>query len=198
MKTKLFGLIILLNFPLNSIHAQGIDSFAVRSGIYMTYSDYLAKKLNLEVNFTKEKNKMRTHDFTKKTHFEVIHKGKKYSFQKNEIYGIRDSKGEDFRFFNNRKYQIADTGVVYIYKCIETILGNGKPWTKYVTNYYFSVKGNEEIIPLTLTNLKRIYSENYKLLNLIDEQFKSDTSLTAFDEIHKTFRINYLLSEIKK
>jgi hypothetical protein len=198
MKTKLLSLIILLIFSLNYINAQGTDSFAVKSGIYMTFADFLANKFNLEVNFTKEKNRMRTHDFAKNHYFEVIHRGKKYHFLKNEVYGIRDNKGKDFRFFNEKKYQIADTGAIYLYTIIEIIPGNGKPWTKYVTNYCFSVKGDEEIIPLTLINLKKTFPENYKLHNLIDDQFKSDASLTVFDKIHKTFKINYLISEVKK
>ncbi len=101
-------------------------------------------------------------------------------------------QGKDFRFFNNKKYLIADSGKVYIYTTTTTESGTNKS-SKQITNFFFSTSANSKIIPLTIANLKRTYPGNPKLQDLMDIHFKNDADLTAYNEHRKTFEINHFL-----
>lgn len=165
-----------------------------KSGVYLNHSDYLNKRLKFEVDYTKEKHKIRVHDFFSKSNIDVIHDGIKYTLQKKDIYGIRDAEEKDYRFYNNKEYMIADTGTIYIYKTQSIENSGGKQaQAKYITNYFFSTTGSGVIVSLSLKNIKMAYPENHKLHELIDANFKSNNELSSFDEFHKTFKVLHFL-----
>ena len=58
---------------------------------------------------------------------------------------------------------------------------------------YFSKGGNKDIKVLTLMNLKATFPENHKLHDAIDAQFKTDASLSEYDQFHKHYKINHFL-----
>jgi hypothetical protein len=104
------------------------------------------------------------------------------------LYGYRDCNNHVYRFYKNITYQIAEPGRIYIYTKEENIT-QGKGY-KVVNVYYFSVSAEGEIIPLTLNNLKSAYRDNKKFFELLSEFFNGN-DVNEYDNIHKTFKVNY-------
>ncbi|MFN8254185.1 MAG: hypothetical protein U0W24_00755 [Bacteroidales bacterium] len=176
----------------NSASAQNItDGLKTKSGVYMSFADFKANKLNLEVDYTKEKHKIKINEFLNKSEIDVIHQDKKYSFKKKEVYGIRDGKGADYRFFNDLEYRILQTDTIYIYSKNETVkTGNSKNQrTSQVTKYFFSKSGDSELLALTYENLKQAFPENHKMHDALEMMFKSDSDLAEYDKFHKSFKV---------
>ena len=168
-----------------------------QSGVYKTFADFQTKKLDLSVDVTREKHKIRVHDFFHKSEIDVIHNDKKYTFKKKDIYGIRDVKGDDYRFYNDQEYQITQIDTIYIYtKTQDNNSSNGKNrQTKLVTEYFFSKAGDADIMMLTADNLKKTFPENHKMHDALDMTFKSESNLTQYDQFHKTYKIVRFLKE---
>ncbi len=184
-----FTMIIVMT---NSVTAQNItDGLKTKSGVYMSFADYTASKLNLEVDYTTEKHKIKVIDFFNKSEINVIHKDKKYTYKKSEIYGIRDGKGNDYRFYNDLEYLISQTDTIYIYKkeSTEHVGGGKNHHTTQVTKYFFSKTGNSEILALTKENLKKTFPENHKMHDALEMMFKSDSELTEYDNFHKSYKV---------
>ena len=182
----------------NSAAAQNItDGLKTKSGVYMSFADYKTNKLNLEVDYTKEKHKIKINEFLNKSEIDVIHQDKKYTFKKKEVYGIRDGKGADYRFYNDIEYRILQTDTIYIYSKNETVkTGNSKSQrTTVVTRYFFSKSGDSELQALTYENLKQAFPDNHTMHNSIEMMFKSESDLSAYDKFHKTYTIVKFLKE---
>ena len=110
---------------------------------------------------------------------------------KDSVYGYRDHKGIDHRFFNHNDYSfLSSDPAIALYIVLET----GK--TKYEEasySYYFSRGLNSPVLPLTLHNLVETYSDNKNFIELLESQFKNKTSLPEFDEAHKVYKLSHLL-----
>ena len=190
MKTyNIISLLVFVFVITSTANAQ--DKLTNQSGVYKTFSDFQAKKLDLSIDVTKEKHKIRVHDFINKTEIDVIHNDKKYTFKKKDIYGIRDVKGDDYRFYNDLEYQIVQVDTIYIYTKTKDInSSNGKNrQTKHITEYFFSKTGDSDIYSLTSENLKKAFPDNHKMHDGLDMMFKSETDLTQYDQFHKTFKV---------
>lgn len=193
MKTSIKILFVaMIMATINSVTAQNItDGLKTKSGVYMSFADYTASKLNLEVDYTTEKHKIKVIDFFNKSEINVIHKDKKYTYKKSEIYGIRDGKGNDYRFYNDLEYLISQTDTIYIYKkeSTEHVNGGKNQHTTQVTKYFFSKTGNSEILALTKENLKKAFPENHKMHDALEMMFNSDSELTEYDNFHKSYKV---------
>jgi hypothetical protein len=116
----------------------------------------------------------------------------KHSFSKSQVYGYVNSKNEKYRFYDNSKYKIVDTlsfFTYYQYKMEPGIDGKGLVKTD---EYYFSVKGDGVVLPLTIDNLKKAFPENNKFHYALDELFKSNSDLMAYDNILKEYKLKYI------
>lgn len=185
----ILAIVVSLSFTTNA--QDNRNSLKNQSGVYKSFSDFQAKNLDLSVDVTKEKHKIKVHDFINKTEIDVIHNDKKYTFKKKDIYGIRDVKGYDYRFYNDLEYQIAQVDTIYIYtKSKDINSSNGKNrQTKHVTEYFFSKTGDSDIYSLTTENLKKAFPDNHKMHDSLDMMFKSEADLNQYDQFHKTFKI---------
>ena len=196
--TYILAIVVSLSFTAN---AQDTPSnLKNQSGIYKTFADFKAKRLELSVDVTKEKHKIRVHDFINKTEIDVIHNDMKYTFKKKDIYGIRDVKGDDYRFYNDQEYLIAQVDTIYIYTKSQDINStNGKNrQTKHISEFFFSKTGDSEILKLTADNLKKSYPDNHKMHDALDMMFKSESDLAQYDTFHKTFKVvRFLKGEMK-
>ena len=199
MKTLHFiSLIVFVLGITISTNAQDNNSLKNQSGVYKTFADFLSKKLDLAVDVTKSTHKIKIHEFFNKSEIDVIHDdGKKYTFKKKDIYGVRDLNGNDFRFLYDQEYQIEQADIIFIYtKPADYIVGGGKSQqTKHVTEYFFSKTGESEILKLTLENTKEAFPENHKMHDALDMMFKSESDLAEYDSFHKTFKVVRFLKE---
>lgn len=166
---------------------------ANKSGLYKTASDYLKGELSFGVDCKTEKHKIRLHNFNNKPFIDIIHNNQKYTFSKSELFGFRDCEGKDWRFFENKEYQLMENGPLAIYKKIEIVSeANKKGLTEKVV-YFFSTSISDEIFTLTILNLKKATSQNHIFHDKLDAQFKIDEELAVYDSFHHKFKVNHLL-----
>jgi len=166
--------------------------FAQKSGVFKTYSDFTAGKMEYGIDCATEKHKIKLNDFLDKDYITVIHDGKPYNLKKAETWGYQLCDEKVVRFQGKDHFPLDDKGVLWIYtKQSVEIVAHAR--TKTITTYYFSKGGNKDIKVLTLMNLKATFPENHKLHDAIDAQFKTDASLSEYDQFHKHYKINHFL-----
>lgn len=184
---KVFKLLLILTF---CIHATAVFSQTDKSGVYLNYADYQLHKLTYEIDCKRETHKIRLNAFFGKPFITVIHQGKRYTYQKNDIYGFRDCSNTDYRFFKKQDFKIEESGPIAIYSQKVT-KSTGRSLTQFNT-YYFSKSQNSEILALTVENLKPAFPENHKFHDLLDANFKNNDPASTYDAFHKIFKVNHL------
>tara|TARA_R110000868_G_scaffold386470_1_gene654770 strand:+ start:221 stop:781 length:561 start_codon:yes stop_codon:yes gene_type:complete len=163
------------------------------SGVYKTTQDFLQRKLSFAINCKTEKHKINTDLIFKGSEIKVKHEGINYRFKKNEIFGYRTCEGKEFRFVDDKEYSILNPGetlIIYMYKRPS---GGGRNNVTYHPKYYFSYNSLASLQDLTKANIKALYPENHKLHNALDAQFKDDSELFAYDDFHKTYKLNWII-----
>jgi len=178
----LSGGFIILNF---SAFAQK-DS----SGIYKTANDFQQGKLLYAINYKTEKHKINSDILFNDKEIKVKHEGTTYTLLKSETYGYKSTKGEDFRFVDNKTYKILNAGeplLIYVYQHPSH---SPKEAGKYPPMYYFSTDASSVLQPLTKANLKAAFPDNHKFHDALDAQFRNDDELSAYDSFHKMYKLN--------
>ena len=148
------SIFILIGFPFCDLLAQ-----TNTRGIYNSWQDYNSNKLSLILNCNSPKNKIKLHHFFCGNYIDIIENGKQFRFKKDSIFGYRDCRQNDFRFYHNneKEYRIAENSSIIIYVAdVPVIASSGKTRT-LVPAYFFSTTLNGEIYPLTILNLKKAF-----------------------------------------
>ena len=88
------------------------SSFAQKdsSGIYKTAQDFQKKKLSYAINYKTEKHKIKDDMLFSEGKIKVNHEGTVYTLNKNDTYGYKSTKGEVFRFVDNKEYKVLNPG----------------------------------------------------------------------------------------
>lgn len=160
------------------------------SGIYKTAADFEQRKLSYAINYKTEKHKINDYVLFNDAVIKVKHHDTTYTLQKSETYGYRSTKGEEFRFIDNKEYKILNPGeplLIYVYQHLSH---SPKEAGKYQPMYYFSTDASAGPQPLTKANLKAAFPNNHKFHDALDSQFKDDDELIAYDSFHKMYKIN--------
>jgi hypothetical protein len=189
---KKIGLLLIVLLLLNAKSYSQTSRIIGYSGIYMTLQDYEEGKLSFEANCDSSSRKIKLHHFFSGKYVDIIRNDKKYRLSKDSIFGYRDCKGYDYRFYENydHEYQIEEAKSIVIYSVLmadPTYTGKG---VKLVRTYFFSKTINSAIMPLTVRNLKQIFPRNAMFCNLLD----TDEDVITYDTIHKMYKVNYLMS----
>jgi hypothetical protein len=101
---------------------------------------------------------------------------------------ISAADARSYRTVGGERYEILDANVLHIYST--TVLVRKGAADKA---YFFSVGPTGDILPLTIVNLKRAFPNNHKFHDSLDMMFRSDSSLSKYDDFHKMFKVNRLL-----
>lgn len=64
---------------------------------------------------------------------------------------------------------------------------------KYPITYFFTTGDSDVLQPLTKTNLKKAFPQNHPFHDALDQTFKDDGELTAYDSFHKMYKVNWVL-----
>ena len=195
MKSAKPLLLLILLFVVNS-RMLGQGSSTVTSGVYVTAKDYKKGKLSVEADCGNDKDKFEKNDYFWTNTFVVIHKGKRITFQKKDIYAYRDCNNKIWRFFNDQAYQVMEANTIYIYTTQKTVLNDVVIEKDPIV--YFSVGAEGEIKELTIANLKLAFPENGVFLTMVQVEPEPERSVRSYDADHKTYRVNYLLKHSKK
>ena len=191
LKTSLIVLVIA--YSICYVKAQGAPKTSENSGLYITYTDYLNHKISYAGDRLSLHSLFGSNDIT------VVASNQKISLLKKNVYGFHDTKGGDYRFYNNELYKVMDSGEGFClyYASRPEEINKGKGLVK-TDEYFFSVTGNSEIYSLTMNNLKKAFPNNNKFHYLLDATFKSDKDLMAYDGYAKTYKIKFLYNESLK
>ena len=163
------------------------------NGLYLTYNDYLNHKLSYSSVI--KGDKIAIHDFLEGSTVAVISNGTKQEFSKNAVFGYRENN-RDYRFMDNKAYQIIDTEGFYMYKH-DTLTPQVKG-PKPVSTEYFSKNADAKILLLNMQNIDKAFASNYKFRNMVQAEFKKDGELNEFDSFLNTYKIKELYSESNK
>jgi len=185
MKPIIKGAITILLLLSTSGFAQ-----SVKSGVYLSLADYQSHKLTNEIDSKNEKDKIKLNEIFNKPYITIVSNGKKYKYQKNEIFGYRDCD-KVYRFYKKDKYKIEESDKIFVYskERHQTQGKNGS--TIIVKDYYFSSDIGSEIMPLTVKNLKTTFPNNLKFNDMLNENFKNGIAYD-YDNSHKMFEVNRL------
>lgn len=181
-------LIIIVFFILPpKTNAQFNDT--LKNGILTKSSDFITGRIFPDTGTAKIKNNFLFNN----QYIEVITETQKFRFRKDSIYGYVKNN-QVYRIYgeNHQELIIADTGPIVIYKK-ETY----DPYQKFsppVYVFYFSLKADSEIYPLTIAYLKKMYEDNCDLCIHLETNF-SDATLSVYDEIKKKYKINLFLKQ---
>lgn len=164
------------------------------SGLYLTYNDFVNHKLSYGSDEA-HKNKIVLHNFLEGSNVTLISNGKKQTFAKSEIFGYRENN-RDYRFQNNKAFEIVDTEGFYLYKHDKLV--QGTKGLKPITTEYFSAKANAEILELTQQNIDKAFAANYKFRNMVQAEFKTDNDLNQYDNALNKYQIKEVFIESSK
>jgi hypothetical protein len=161
--------------------------------LYNNLNDFTTKQLSYPVQCGQKKDKLRIDAFFGSRWVIVIHEGKKQRIEKSTLYGYRDCSGNDFRFYDRVVYKVMDTEGFYLYSRAEFIQIKG--FRQNVTKYYFSLKGDDLMQPLTAANLKKAFPGNKQFHYSLDAQFRDENDLAAYDPYSKQYKIKDLFNQ---
>ncbi|QEM07109.1 hypothetical protein DIU31_027715 [Mucilaginibacter rubeus] len=168
------------------------SSFAQKdsSGIYRTAADFQQKKLSYAINYKTEKHKINDDFLFSASKIKVVHEGKAYFMDKNSTYGYKSTAGEVFRFVDNKEYKMLNPEgqslLLYAFSKISTA---SKGNVRHYSVYFFSTNASSVPQPLTKSNLKAAFPDNHKFHDTLDENFKTDDELAAYDGFHKMYKV---------
>lgn len=174
----------------SSLFSQDKKKESTLAGVFLTHADFKVNKLTYEIDCGVEKQKIKLHDFFTKPYFDVYFKGEKQTLQKKDVYGYRDCHNDIYRFFNNLEYQLEERGNINIYSLEQNVAYSRGVAIEKV--FYFSARPDGEIELLTPENLKSSFPDNHKFHYALDEAFKGDADISAYDKLHKMYKVNYI------
>jgi hypothetical protein len=156
-------------------------------GVYLTAEQF--SQHTLSYPFDCRTGKLRLNSFLGGAGIQVINNGEKHSFAKDTIFGYRDCKGFDYRFYQNAPYRILDTTGFFLYSY--TRLEQGSKIARPATAYYFSSRPTASIQPLTITNLQKAFSSNPNFCYRLSAEFHTDADLLSWFAAGNTYKIKY-------
>jgi len=167
------------------------------SGIYRSSEDYKDGKFSNTINCNSTSEKIKMNHFLSRKNIVVVKGKNEICLNKDSIFGYRDCMQNDYRFYKNynHEYRIVENKNIVIYIADIPIPTSDGRRTQLVPTYFFSTNIQQEILPLTIINLKRMFPENIKFHSLLDIEFNDKKNIPTYDEIHKMYKVNFLLSQ---
>jgi len=159
---------------------------ATGKGLYLTIDDFKNHHLSYETN-----DKIILNELFATSYLKVVVNGETKTFSKKQVFGYRDSNNEDYRFFKNELYNIILSEPFFVYKHDATTTADANKGNVRKTFYYFSLNGSDELIPLTIANLKKSFPENLKFHDLLDG-IRNESDLVSYDDYRKELKVAYL------
>ncbi|RFM27457.1 hypothetical protein [Deminuibacter soli] len=161
------------------------------TGLYMSAGDFETQALKYTDNYV-----IRTSPLFSPYKIKVLKAGDVTVLFKDDVYGYRDSKKQDYRFFNEAEYKIINTKGLYLYSRRTTTV-KGKIRETH-TQYYFSENASAPLKTLSIYHLKQAYPNNAALHDALDAQFRYDQDLAQYDNYQKHYKLVGLMERFVK
>ncbi len=162
-------------------------TYAQKSGVYLSATDFESGKLTYEIDCSKEKHKIKLHEFLGKDYITVVHNKQNYQLKKKEIFDYMDCEGAIYRLGTDKHYQVINPTEKILLYIIKIPASKNQSGSTY---FYFSPSATDEIRDLTLENLKRAFPDNHKFHDALDAEFSSGNNLARYDSFHKMYKVN--------
>ncbi len=126
-----------------------------------------------EMGFDKKSKENHIREFDNKVI--LIENAEKTRFAKSEIWGFRKNN-QDYRTYNNEDYAVAyaPKGLAIIFYTLGDATGDESIKNEFVSKYYFSRNGQSAIYPLTIANIKEVFSDQVPFAEAISKGNLSD------------------------
>jgi hypothetical protein len=190
MKNLIKTLIVITLISSSALRSQA-QTLNGSNGIYLTEQDYKSNKLTYTLSPT---DKMQLNEFLDGKNVNLVYQGKKLKLAKSEIFGYR-MHNQDFRFFHNEAYSISDTAGFTLYKK-DKLTQQGKGYSP-VETYFYSVNLKQPVQKLTIENLWNSFPAQTGFRYSIQNNFKQDTELIAYDKLSNQYKLKYLYFQQK-
>jgi hypothetical protein len=204
LKITAIAFMLCFTVQLFAQHEKEIKNSEVE-GLYLTFSDFQNGKLTRPTDKQHEGDKIKLKQFFISPDIISIEQDKETVFQKDSIFAIHITNGENYRFINRNSCLIADTSSLYIYayKTTKTVYNTSGAHRRSkevpITYYYFSLTGNKAVYTLTLANVRKYALADPATHIAVCNKFTTDEMLTKVNQQTGRFELNEtILSQIQK
>jgi hypothetical protein len=190
MKTSIQVLIVMMMVCIQGIRSQAQGTKSA-TGIYLNEQDYKSGKLSYALD---ENDKLQLNGFLNGKYVTLVYQGKRMKLSKSEIFGYRQNN-QNFRFYQNEVYKILDTAGFMLYSR-QLLTQQGKGYAP-VENYFYSVNITNPVLNLTIENIDKSFPTRAAFRYSIQNYFRREADLIAFDKADNQYEIKYLFFEHK-
>jgi hypothetical protein len=114
---------------------------------------------------------------------------------KKDVYAVKCSDGKIVRIYHEGCYTFLNPGeYILLYKVVLNPVSKGDVLR---TKYYFSKSAGGDVVELSVANLKATFPENDKFADALDTDFRGDTDLCGYDNVHKCYKLNRIYELLK-
>ena len=172
-------------------------------GLYLTLADFKQDKLTRPTDKQHEGDKIKLKQFFISLEIVSIEQQSETRFNKDSIFAILLSNGENYRFINRTPYLVADTSYLYIYsfKTTKTVYktsgGHRRSTEVPISYYYFSLDSHKTVYMLTLENLRKFALKQNDVHLAVCNKFTTDEMLTKINSQTGRFELNETMLSVK-
>ena len=165
-------------------------------GVYLNSPDYTKGHLSYSFD-CKSSGRIELHHLLAGKYADVIIDGKKTRLNKDSIFGYRNCKNEDYRFYKSydEEFQILENKGIVIYQSYIRGSSYNSKNVLMVPSYFFSSTISSGILPLTLQNLKRVFAGNIKFQVMLDAEFVGGESVSDYSVNDKMYKVTLLFNK---
>lgn len=179
---KIFFLLFVLKSTLNVAQNNNL------AGVFLNADDFRSKRVTYTKNagkkYTFHSNNIFSISFIKITIGDSV-----YKLKKDSLFGYRTKENVCYRVINKEEYEIinpTETILLYSKTCLTGYKSN------QTIGYYFSLKANSEIFPLSIYYLKLVSKGDSLFHDQLDIYFRNDEDLLEYDNFNNIYKINKL------
>jgi hypothetical protein len=104
------------------------------------------------------------------------------------------SADNKIRLYKKHSYEVIDTSGFILYYGKKEVPKMPNKGPMIIDQYYFSKSLTDDIFELTIDNLEMVFPENIRFHYALEQEFRSDKALIAYDKFLKRYKIKYLFS----
>lgn len=160
-------------------------------GVFLTAGDFSAGKALL-VETGKTGSQVSAGDLLNGKHLFVSQSGSIRRIDTRNVYAVQCCDGRIVRIYREGYYTLVNPGErILLYKVTRNPVCKGDIFR---IKYFFSKDAGSDIEELTRDNLKAAFPDNHAFDDAVDNQFRADDELYAYDNFHKCYKLNRVYS----
>lgn len=179
---------IIMHLVLAPLFSSGQNE---TTGIFASADDFSSNRLTYSASCSNEDNKIRFGRKMVKIKIDEGSQKRTHKLKNDKIFGLKTFK-HTYRFQDGLDYKVINTKYVPMYSR-SIMTGNG---AFHEDQYYFSVKPEGRIQPLTKRALQEAYSSNPEFVNYIESSFKKRSRARRLQPSAKTIYAHILFRKI--